>query len=294
MVMKRGRGERVFDCLNVLFMALMVVITVYPFYYVLVCSLSDSMALVGERGIMLAPKGFSVAAYQSVFVNPNILTGYATTILVVVFGTAINLIMTSVGAFLLTRKRFAIKKPMAYMMLFTMYFSGGLIPTYLMVYKWLNLGDTLWALILPGAISTYNLLIMKANFSAIPESLEESVRIDGGNDLVLLFEIVLPLSMPIVAVMLLFYGVAHWNSWFPAMLYIRTRERFPLQLILREILLINSVNSMAGSTAVGDSYQIGESIKYATIMVATLPILCVYPFIQRYFIKGIMIGAIKG
>ena len=294
MKIKRSNGEKIFEVFNVIFMLMMIIITLYPFYYVAICSISDSLQLSGERGLMLFPKGLSFEAYQAVMDNPNILTGYRTTLIVVAGGTTLNVMMTAFGAFLLTRKQFAIKTTMAYLMIFTMYFSGGLIPTYLLVYKWLNLGNTLWALILPTAISTYNLMIMKANFAAIPDSLEESAKIDGANDIIVLFRIILPLSMPIIAVMILFYGVYHWNSWFQAMIYIRTRAKYPLQLILREILLMNSAETMTGSASAGDRYIIGESIKYATIMVATLPILMVYPFIQRYFVKGIMIGAVKG
>ena len=291
---KRSIGEQVFDGTNVILMLILAFITLYPLYYVAMCSISDSGQLVGARGMMFLPKGFSIEAYKAVFNNPNILTGYRTTILVVVFGTALNVIMTSIGAFLITRRKFAVRKAVSYMMVFTMFFSGGMIPTYLMVYKWLHLGDTLWALILPTAISTYNLLIMKSNFEALPDSLEEAAKIDGANDITVLFQIVLPLSMPIIAVMVLFYGVAHWNSWVQAMMYIRTRAKYPLQLILREVLLMNDTSGMGASASVGDQYMLGESIKYATIMVATLPILCVYPFIQKYFVKGIMIGAIKG
>ncbi len=294
MVQKRSAGEIVFDVINVLFMLLLVFITLYPLYYVAMCSISDSGQLMGSRGMMLLPKGFSLAAYQAVFSNPNILSGYRTTLIVVVFGTAISVMMTAIAAFLITRKQFAIRKVMAYMMVFTMFFTGGMIPTYLMVYKWLHLGNTLWALILPTAISTYNMIIMKSNFESLPDSLEEAAKIDGANDITVLFRIILPLSLPIIAVMILFYGVAQWNSWFQAMLYIRDRSKYPLQLILREVLLMNDTSGMGATAAAGDQYMLGESIKYATIMVATVPILFVYPFIQKYFVKGIMVGAVKG
>lgn len=288
---KRGIGEIIFDVFNIIFMLLLVVITVYPLYYVLVSSFSESSMLMGERGVILWPKGFNLDGYLAVFSNPNILTGYRTTLIVVVAGTALNIIMTSIGAFLLTRKKFAIKKILGYMIIFTMYFSGGMIPTYLVVYKWLHLGNTLWALLLPGLISTYNLIIMRSNFASIPDSLEESAKIDGANDIVVLCRIIMPLSMPIIAVMVMYYGVGHWNSWFGAMLYIRQRNMYPLQLILREILLSSSASAMAGD---GDAHLLSLSIKYATIMVATVPILCVYPFVQKYFVQGIMVGAVKG
>ena len=275
MVKKRSAGEWLFDAFNVILMIALIVITLYPVYYVALCSISDSSALLGNRGVMLLPKGLSPEAYKAVFNNPNIFTGYKTTLIVVVFGTLLNVIMTAVGAFLVTRKKFAVRKIVSYMMVFTMFFNGGMIPTYMMVYKWLGLGDTLWALILPTAISTYNLLIMKSNFEALPDSLEEAAAIDGANDVMVLFRIVLPLSTPIIAVMVLFYGVTHWNSWFNAMMYIRTRSKYPLQLILREVLLMNDTNGMSASASMSDQFMIGESIKYATIMVATVPILCV-------------------
>ena len=294
MVKRETSGEKLFNVINIIFMLFMICITLYPFYYVVMASLSDSSKLMVEEGLLLKPAGFSLSAYKMVFKNPNIMSGYRTTLIVVVTGTFINVLLTSVGAYLLTRKRFAIRNMMAYMMVFTMYFSGGMIPTYLLIYKGLNLGDSIWALILPNAISTYNLLIMRTNFAAIPESIEESAKIDGANDFVILFRIIIPLSLPIIAVMVLFYGVAHWNAWFSAMLYIRTKSKYPLQLILREILLLNSTEGMMEGTTGSDKYSIGESIKYATIVVATLPILCVYPFIQKYFVKGMMIGAVKG
>ena len=156
------------------------------------------------------------------------------------------------------------------------------------------MGNSIWALMLPGLISTYNLIIMRTNFQSIPDSLEESTKIDGANDITIFFKIILPLSKAIIAVMVLMYGVGHWNAWFDAMLFIRSRDLYPLQIILREILISNSTDSMIASGAGGDIEAIGESIKYATIVVSTVPILCVYPFVQKYFTKGVMIGAVKG
>lgn len=293
MIIKKSIGRRCFEVINVVFMLCMMVVTVYPFYYCITCSLSDSTQLIGARGLMLLPKGFSWAAYRAVIANPNIFSGYRNTILLVVAGTCLNLLFTSIAAFLLTRRGFALRKPLALFMIFTMYFSGGMIPGYLLVNNYLNLGDSLWALILPGLISTYNMLIMRTNFEGIPSAITEAATIDGANDILVLFRIILPLSIPTIAVMALFYGVGHWNSWFSAMLYIETRDKYPLQLILREILLLNSMESMMGEASASDKFVLGESIKYATILVATVPILFVYPFIQKYFVKGIMIGAVK-
>lgn len=285
-------SDRIFNALNAIFMLLLVIVTLYPFYHVVMASLSDSKRLIAHQGLLLAPLGFSWEAYSRVLDNPNILSGYFNTNLILVFGTLINILFTAIGAYGLSRK-FMLRKPIMLAIIFTMYFSGGLIPTYLLINNWLHMGNSLLALIVPVAISTWNLIIMRTSFEAIPESLIESAKIDGSGDFGILFKIVFPLSMPVIAVMILYYGVAHWNSWFNAMLFIRNRDLFPLQLILREILVINDTNSMQLGDATADQEGIRESIKYATIMVATLPILFVYPFLQRFFAKGVMIGAVK-
>lgn len=292
MVEKETLGEKIFNVVNILIMIFMIVITFYPFYYCVICSISDGTKLIGASGAMLMPKGWSWSAYESVFRNPNIISGYSITLYVLIVGTLVNLVMTTIGAFLLTRRKFAIRKFLTYIMLFTMYFSGGMIPTYLVVTKIIGMGNSLWALIIPNAISVYNLIVMRTNFETIPLSLEEAAKIDGANDLRILLNVILPLSKSIIAVMIMFYGVAHWNSWFNAAIYITDRAKYPLQLILREILLLNTAQSETAD--VGDRYAMGESIKYANIVVSTLPILCVYPFIQKYFVKGVMIGAVKG
>ncbi len=292
---KGSLGSRIFDVVNVVGLTLIMVVTLYPVIYVVLASVSDSNRLLAYTGLLVKPLGFNTAAYAAVIKNPNILSGYMVTIFVVVVGTILNILATSVSAFVLTRKRFPFRIPFTLMAVFTMYFSGGMIPRYLFINDTLGLGNTVWALILPGMISTYNMIIMKNNFESIPDSLEESARMDGANDIVILFKIVLQLSKAILAVMVLMYGVSHWNAWFDAMLFIRKRDLYPLQIILREILIANSTDSMmAGSGMSSDVEAIGESIKYATIVVATAPILCVYPFIQKYFTKGVMLGAVKG
>ena len=222
-----------------------------------------------------------------------ILTGYRNTLFYVIAGTTLNVFMTALGAYALSRRDLLFKNPIMFFIVFTMFFGGGLIPTYFLVGQTLHMQDTPWALIVPGAITTINLIIMRTAFNAVPASLEEAARIDGANDWTILFKIYLPLSWPVVAVMILFYGVAHWNSFFPAMVYLRTRELYPLQLVLREILISSNVQNMTTDVSSGDVFAIGETIKYATIIVATLPILFVYPYLQRYFVKGVMIGAIK-
>lgn len=293
MNMRKSLGEHIFDTANIVFMLFMVTVTLYPFLYVAAASLSDSTKLVSHSGILLLPAGFTLDAYEAVLKNPNIMTGYANTILIVLTGTFLNIFFTSIGAYVLSRKQVMWNTPIMLMIVFTMFFSGGLIPTYLLVYNGLHLGNSLLALIFPGLISTWNLIVMRTSFAAIPENLIESAKIDGSSEFGILFKVVIPLSMPVISVMILFYGVGHWNAWFGAMIYLRERHLFPLQLILREILVLNSTDSMTTNTAGQDQFTIGESIKYATIMVATIPILLVYPFLQKYFAHGVMVGAVK-
>ena len=270
----------------------MIVITLYPFWYCVTCSLSKD--IVGNSAtLMLWPKGFYLDAYKSVLRQPQIAVGYRVTLIVVIVGTTLNIFFTSIAAVLLTRKKFAIKGFLTWMMLITMYFGGGMIPTYIILNNVLNLGNTYIVLIIPGLISVYNMIVMRTNFAGIPSSLEESVKVDGGNDMHVLFHIILPLSKAIISVMVLFYGVAHWNSWFNAMLYITDPDMQPLQLALRSILLQGDAAGQSGADA-ADIAGMSENIKYATIMVATVPILLIYPFIQKYFVKGVMIGAVKG
>ncbi len=293
MNIKRSFGERLFDNSNVIFLVLLSVFTLYPFLYVLIASLSDPAWLVKARGLIFYPKGLTLEAYKMVFANPSTMLGYMNTLFYVILGTSLNILMTSLGAYALSRQNVMLKNPIMFGIVFTMFFNGGLIPTFLLVND-LGMLDTRWALIFPTAMSAYNLIIMRTAFMGVPVSLEESARLDGANDFTILFKVIIPLSMPVIAVMILFYGVGHWNSWFNAMIYLRTRDLFPLQLILREILIQNSTDSMMTGVGGGDKMPVGETIKYATIIVATVPILCLYPFLQKYFVKGVMIGAIKG
>lgn len=293
MTMKRSFGEKLFDTSNVFFLFLLSCATLYPFLYVLIASISEPDWIVKTRGLILWPEGVTFETYLLVFKNPDIYTGYANSIFIVVVGTSLNILMTSLGAYALSRRNVMWKNPIMFIIVFTMFFNGGLIPTFLLVND-LGLMNSRWALILPVAMSTYNFIIMRTAFMGVPVSLEESAKLDGANDFTVLFRIVLPLSMPVVAVMILFYGVAHWNSWFHALIYIRLRDLYPLQLILREILIINSTDSMISGVGGLDKIPVGETIKYATIIIATIPVLCLYPMLQKYFVKGVMIGAIKG
>lgn len=292
MTIKPTKGESIFQIINTLLMLLLIIITLYPFIHVAFASISEPSQLVKHRGVLARPLGISINAYKVVFQNPNILTGYVNTLIYVVAGTTINLIMTSTGAYVLSRKNVYWRNALMFMAVFTMFFGGGMIPSYLQVRR-LGMTDTRWALLIPGAISTYNLIIMRTSFAAIPDSLEESAKIDGATDFTVLFRIIIPLSLPVIAVMILYYGVGHWNSWFSAMIYLRDRALYPLQLILREILIASSLDSMMTDVSGLDREPVGQTIKYATIMVATLPVLCIYPSVQKYFVQGVMIGALK-
>ncbi|NOU97797.1 ABC transporter permease subunit [Paenibacillus sp. LMG 31456] len=285
-------SERGFDLINMIFLTLLMVITIYPLLYVAFASVSDAGNLMAHKGILWRPLGLSLDAYTNVFRNPMILKGYGNTLFVVVVGLLFNILLTALGAYALSRKSLQYRKQLMLFIIFTMFFSGGLIPFYLTV-KGVGLANTLWALIIPQAINTFNLILMKTAFEAIPDALEESAKMDGANDFVILFRIILPLSMPVIAVMLLYYGVSHWNSWFNAMIFLQDRSMYPLQLILREILLQGEASSNLGA-ADGDAAMLSVTLKYATIIVATVPILLIYPFLQKYFVKGALIGAIKG
>lgn len=285
----QGWGFRLF---NGAFMILVCIIMLYPFIHVLFASVSNPNELIRHRGLLLWPKGFNIGAYKLVFKNPNIIKGYLNTIWYVVLGTTINIVMTVLSAYVLSRKDFMLRRPLMFLAIITMYFSGGMIPLYLQVLR-LKLINTVWAIVLPTAMSTYNLIIMRTAFENVPASLEESAMLDGANDFVTLIKIIVPLCLPTIAVMVLFYSVGIWNSWFNAMIYLQDRTKFPLQLVLREILIANDTSSMTAGTA-GDVVPLAESVKYATIVVATLPVLVIYPFLQKYFVKGVMIGAVKG
>lgn len=288
-MIKRSMGEKLYDGLSTVLLVVLVFVSAYPLYHVLMASLSDSNRLLSHSGLLLLPDGFSLDAYLKVINNPNILSGYRNTLIIVVFGTALNLVMTTLGAYGLSRRNLYFGNAIMMLIVFTMFFSGGLIPEFMLVSNTLHLRGSLLAILIPSAISTYNLIVMRSSMQALPESLIESAKIDGAGDFKILWRIVIPLSLPIISVMVLFYAVGHWNAWFQAAIYLRDRSLYPLQLILREILILN--NTDAGDS--GDMEAIGESIKYATIIVATAPILFVYPFLQKFFEKGVMIGAIK-
>jgi len=292
---KRTIADYVFDTFNYTAMVLLMIVTLYPFWNILVSSVSSPGAISAKGAMLIWPEGFNLNSYKLVFKNPAILTGYRNTIFLVVVGTSINMLLTIFGAYALSRKWLMGRKYMMLLITIPMFFGGGLIPSYLLV-RQLGLYDTLWALILPGAVSSWNVIMTRTYFLSIPDSLEESAIIDGANDFDILFHITVPVSVPIMAVMILFYAVGHWNAWFAASIYLRNQDLFPLQLILRRILITGArANEFdLGYISGAERQQIFKGLKYATVIVATVPILLVYPFIQKYFVKGIMLGSLKG
>ncbi len=289
--MKQKTG--VFDVINVILLLAASIICLYPMLYILFASFSDPAELIKYNGILVKPLGFSLAGYKEVVNNKEVFTGLMNTLFYVTVGTTLSVLVTSMLAYPLSRPSFKYRRQLQLFIILTMFVSGGMIPLYLVV-KGLGLLNTRWAIILPSLVSAYNLTVMRSSLEQLPISLEESAKLDGANDFVILFRIILPLSKAIVAVMVLFYGVAQWNMWFNASIYLKDRSLYPLQLFLREILINTGADNMVMDTSTGAKASLQQVIKYALIVVSTVPILVVYPFLQKYFVKGVLLGAVKG
>lgn len=292
---RQGRSNKIFDIVNHVILFLLMMIVLYPLYFIAIASFSSPDAV--SRGeVLLLPKGLNVKGYIQIFKDSDIWTGYLNSLIYTIVGTAVNLIATIPAAFAFSRKELVGKKPLVLLFAFTMFFGGGLIPTYLLI-QGLNMDNTMWALVLPGAVGVYNLIVARTFFQqSIPEELYEASVVDGCDFFRYFFRIVIPISKPIIAVMLLIYAVGHWNAYFNALIYLVDRSKFPLQVILREI-LIQQQTVTGGSTdmqALEQQRQLAEMIKYGVIVVSSLPVLCIYPMIQKHFVKGMMIGAVKG
>lgn len=291
---RQGRGDRAFDLCVMAAGILIMLLVLLPLIFVVAASFSDpDMVLKGK--VFLLPKGFTLKPYTMVFENPDIWRGYRNTVFYTVAGTAINILLTIMAAYPLSRKEMMGRRFFTLVVLFTMYFNGGLIPTYLLV-RDLKMYNTVWAILIPAAISTYNLIVAKSFFEqSIPAELYESAKLDGCGSVRTLFSIVLPLSKAIIAVLVLYYGVAHWNAYFNALVYLRNEELHPLQIVLRNILLLGQTEQMGSNdVGMGEKIKMVEAIKYSVIVVSSVPILLLYPLAQRYFVKGVMIGAVKG
>ncbi|MEW4369950.1 carbohydrate ABC transporter permease [Paenibacillus sp. WLX1005] len=298
---KESPSDRVFLIFNYIYLAIALTCVLYPLVYIVSASIS-SPTYVNSGEMWLFPKGITFEGYQRVFENQSIWQGYGNTILYTVVGTLVNLIVTIPAAYALSRSDFVGRGFFMGMFLVTMFFSGGLIPTYLLV-KNLGMVNTMWALILPGAASVWNIIVARTFFqSTIPKELQEAAHIDGCTNLRLFWKIVVPLSAPIIAVMALFYGVGHWNSYFNALVYLNDESKYPLQMVLRQILVLQEMTgSGIGAATSGEAAMAMNAradaaalLKYAVIIVSTLPIIAIYPFLQRYFVQGVMIGSVKG
>ncbi|AYB44250.1 carbohydrate ABC transporter permease [Paenibacillus lautus] len=288
----RSRADRLFDWFNYGFLALLLIVILYPLYFIVIASVSDPISVGGGK-VWLFPVDFTLEGYQKILENQAIWVGYKNTILYMAVGTAVNVAITVTGAYPLSRKDMYGRNLFMFLITFTMFFSGGLIPTYLLV-KSLGLMNSMWALILPGAVSVWNLIITRTFFQHnIPEELREAADMDGCSDFRFFLQVALPLSKAILAVLVLFYGVGHWNSFFSALIYLRDEAQYPLQLVLRNILIQNEVQELM-NLELGAGSNLSESIKYGVIIVASIPVLILYPMVQKYFVKGVMIGSLKG
>ena len=273
--MKDSLSRKIFVVCNTLFMILLCVVTIYPILYVVFASFSDPVSLMAHSGILYKPLGFSLEAYSRALVHPLIMSGYINTLFILVAGVVISLVLTAIGAFFLTRQNVMLQRPIGLLILFTMFFNGGMIPFYFAV-RDVGLYNSTWSLILPTAINTFNLMVMKAGFEALPASLEESAKIDGAGHLTVLFRIVIPLALPTVAVMILYYGVSYWNSWFYASIFLQDDAKWPLQLVARQILIVNDSGGTTSGVDSGAQLAISETIKYAVIVITSLPIIAAF------------------
>jgi putative aldouronate transport system permease protein len=288
-------GSRIFDVMNYLIVTLIALTTLFPFIYIISASFATEYEIT-TRPMFIIPQDVTLNAYKFIFSSNKILQGFRNSIFITVCGTAINLFFTVTMAYALSKKRLRGRNFFLNMVIISMFFSGGMIPGYIIIANVLNLKNTFWAVLLPGAISSYNLMIVKNFFQGIPQELEESAAIDGSTDIGILWKIVLPLSLPVLATFGLFYAVGHWNAYFGAMIYMTgAKEKWPLQVLLRELIIL--ANGSAGDITNMDPEFIQppeQSVKMAVIVVSTVPIMCVYPFLQKYFVKGVMVGALKG
>ena len=292
---KAPLGDKIFIILIYILLAAIMLVVFLPLVYIVSASFSDPQAVISNE-VWFLPVRPTLRGYQAVFKNKNILTGFANSFFYMIVGTLVNIVMTVMCAYPLSRKEFTARNKVAMIFVFTMYFSGGLIPTYMLVNS-LGLVNTRWSMIIPSAMSTYNMIICRTYFvNSIPDELYEAGQLDGCTPFKYLLRVVVPLSKPILAVLVLYYGVAKWNSYFDAMIYLKNQAMVPLQIVLRDILILNQVDytMISDASAIAAQRGLTDLLKYSTIVVASLPVLCIYPFVQKYFVKGVMIGAVKG
>ena len=293
MKIKPTKGDRVFDFFNVLFMIVLVFVVAYPVWYVFVASFTENTVLLQNPGMLLWPRGFTTGAYEMAFRHPLLMRGYRNTLFFLVMSLPINITLTLFCGYFMASRGMMFRKPILIFIMFTMWFGAGMIPIFLNMQS-LGLLNSLWSLILMNALSVFNALICKTAIEGLPHSLTESAYIDGASDLVIVFRIVFPLIMPTMAVLILFYGVSHWNAWFWATVFIRDHNLFPIQNLLRAI-LIEAQGLLQQAAGDEDRFNVyAETVQYAAIVITVVPILAIYPFLQRFFVKGVLIGAVKG
>ncbi|WP_208560340.1 carbohydrate ABC transporter permease [Marinilactibacillus kalidii] len=288
-----SKGDRIFSYFNAVIMTLISLACLYPIWYVLMASFSSTAAINANLGKLLWPQDFSLGAYQMTLKHPLILSGFRNIFLILVFSLPLQMTMTVLCGYFMAAKNVMFKNAIVSFFMFTMFFSGGLIPMYINQ-RDLGLYNNLWALIIPGALSLFNAIICKSSIDVIPDSLTESAHMDGAGDFRILTQIIVPVIKPTLAVLLLYYGVGLWNNWFNAAIFIQDNDLLPIQNILRGVLLANNQSLNQGTQSADVVNQFAETIKYAAISISTIPILCIYPFLQKYFVKGIMIGSVKG
>ena len=289
---KPSKGDRIFSGIVLTILVIFCFLVLYPLYYMFIVSISDGNAVMrGE--VSLYPVGINWDTYKFILSDSYIPQAYKNTIIYTVSGVLVNVIMTALCAYPLARKKFYGRRFFTLMIIFTMFFDAGMVSNYMLVNS-LGIHNTIWAIILPGAINVWYMIIMRTFFSNIPEELYESAYIDGANDLTIFVKIALPLSKAVLATMILFYAVSHWNSFFPELIYLDDRAKFPMQLILRNIVLGSDAGASAATSVAADGAILGLNIKYAVVFITVLPILVVYPFVQKYFVKGAMVGSVKG
>ncbi len=293
MKIRQSREDRAFTAVIAVVVGLIMLLTIYPLYIVVISSFSAPMEVISGH-VWLLPQGFSAEGYRRVFQNSDIFMSYKNTIIYTVLGTAVSLFFTLSAAYPLSRKKLYGRTGLMLLFTFTMFFKGGMIPTYLTV-KGLGLYNNIWVMVLMGSLSIYNMIVARTFLqNTIPNEIYEATEMDGANDIQVFFQIVLPLSMPILAVLSLFYAVGIWNNYFTGLIYLKSRSLYPLQLVLREI-LVNDTSDMTDTLEVNmNKLLVQESVKYCVIVVSSVPMLVLYPFLQRFFAKGVMIGAIKG
>jgi len=290
---KKSLGDRITDGFIYVILAIFGLATLFPVYYVMVVSITPYSEVLRNGGFLLIPKTVTFEAFEAIFSSSTVPKALNITVLITVLGTSLNLLVTMLLAYPLSKKFLPGRNAVLLGIVFTMLFSGGLIPTFLTV-KATGLMNTIWALIIPGLVSTFNLLVMKTYFESLPSEIEEAAKVDGCGDAATLFKIVLPLSMPIIATLGLFYGVNHWNAYFGGIMYLNDRDLYPLQVVLRNMIVTPSVSQELAVPQSQLSALPPESIKMATVVVAIVPVILVYPFLQKYFIKGMLLGAVKG